>query len=165
MELLTLEPKLKKKEPQLFEPESDVEEEWIFEHEKQLMEKEHLAITKKFEKDNEKLIEEGKPHKPEDYLKQLLNEKERELKNEWKSGKVNPKKGQTSDKLWSQIEKLTECIKTTKLLKQDKEDNKTIALGTSKINYLDPCISVAWCKKYEVPIAKIFNKSLHEKFQ
>ncbi|CAH1759366.1 3538_t:CDS:2, partial [Entrophospora sp. SA101] len=63
------------------------------------------------------------------------------LKNEWKSSKVNPKKGQTSEKLWSQIEKLTECIKTTKLLKQDKEDNKTTALGTSKINYLDPHIS------------------------
>nr|CAG8596677.1 13790_t:CDS:2 [Entrophospora candida] len=54
---------------------------------------------------------------------------------------------------------------TTKLLKQDKEYNKTTALGTSKIIYLDPCISVACYKKYEVPIAKIFNKSLHEKFQ
>ncbi|CAH1763604.1 1786_t:CDS:2, partial [Entrophospora sp. SA101] len=58
-----------------------------------------------------------------------INEKERELKNEWKSGKVNPKKGQTSEKFWIQIEKLTECIKTTKLLKQNKEDNnKTTAL-------------------------------------
>ncbi|CAH1758511.1 1202_t:CDS:2 [Entrophospora sp. SA101] len=44
-----------------------------------------------------------------------INEKERELKNEWKSGKVNPKKGQINEKLRSQIEKLAECIKTTKL--------------------------------------------------
>jgi len=49
---------------------------------------------------------------------------------------------------------------------QDEEDNNmTIALGTSKMNYIDPCISVAWSKKYEVPIDKVFNKSLQEKFQ
>ncbi|KAK1274463.1 DNA topoisomerase 1 [Acorus gramineus] len=35
-----------------------------------------------------------------------------------------------------------------------KEDLKTVALGTSKINYLDPRISVAWCKRHEVPIEK-----------
>ncbi|CAL1354075.1 unnamed protein product [Linum trigynum] len=45
-----------------------------------------------------------------------------------------------------------------------KEDLKTVALGTSKINYLDPRITVAWCKRHEVPIEKIFNKSLLAKF-
>ncbi|KAL2347547.1 hypothetical protein Fmac_001547 [Flemingia macrophylla] len=35
-----------------------------------------------------------------------------------------------------------------------KEDLKTVALGTSKINYLDPRITVAWCKRHEVPIEK-----------
>lgn len=29
--------------------------------------------------------------------------------------------------------------------RQNKEDLKTVALGTSKINYLDPRITVAWC--------------------
>ncbi|CAH1762600.1 5982_t:CDS:2 [Entrophospora sp. SA101] len=97
--------------------------------------------------------------------KSNIDEKEKVLKSERKSGKINMRKGQTSEKLRIQIEKLTERINTTKLLKQDKEDNKTTALGTSKINYLDPRISVAWCKKYDVPIAKIFNKSLREKFR
>ncbi|KAK1305622.1 DNA topoisomerase 1 [Acorus calamus] len=45
-----------------------------------------------------------------------------------------------------------------------KEDLKTVALGTSKINYLDPRISVAWCKHHEVLKEKIFNKSLLAKF-
>ncbi|KAH9620317.1 hypothetical protein KSS87_021714 [Heliosperma pusillum] len=45
-----------------------------------------------------------------------------------------------------------------------KEDLKEIALGTSKINYLDPRITVAWCKRNEVPIEKLFNKSLLAKF-
>jgi len=48
--------------------------------------------------------------------------------------------------------------------KKIKEDLKTVALGTSKINYLDPRITVAWCKRHEVPIEKIFNKSLIAKF-
>ncbi|CAA0396604.1 unnamed protein product [Arabidopsis thaliana] len=47
---------------------------------------------------------------------------------------------------------------------QTKEDLKTVALGTSKINYMDPRITVAWCKRHEAPIEKIFNKSLLEKF-
>jgi DNA topoisomerase-1 len=39
--------------------------------------------------------------------------------------------------------------------KKKREDLKTVALGTSKINYLDPRITVAWCKTHEVhPIHK-----------
>jgi DNA topoisomerase-1 len=62
-----------------------------------------------------------------------------------------------------------------------KDDNKTVSLGTSKINYMDPRITVAWCKTkgpiYKrkvlifieimysgVPLEKIFNKSLLVKF-
>jgi DNA topoisomerase-1 len=45
-----------------------------------------------------------------------------------------------------------------------KEDLKTVALGTSKINYMDPRITIAWCKRNEVPIEKVFNKSLLSKF-
>ncbi|XP_023007686.1 DNA topoisomerase 1 beta-like [Cucurbita maxima] len=57
----------------------------------------------------------------------------------------------------AKIEKIERDMKT-------KEDLKTVALGTSKINYLDPRITVAWCKRHEVPIEKIFNKSLLAKF-
>ncbi|XP_073223340.1 DNA topoisomerase 1 alpha-like [Cicer arietinum] len=57
----------------------------------------------------------------------------------------------------AKIEKMERDMKT-------KEDLKTVALGTSKINYLDPRITVAWCKRHEVPIEKIFSKTLLEKF-
>ena len=33
-----------------------------------------------------------------------------------------------------------------------------------KINYMDPRISVAWCKRNEVPIEKVFSKTLRDKF-
>jgi len=45
-----------------------------------------------------------------------------------------------------------------------KDYTKTVALGTSKINYMDPRITVAWCKAKEVPLEKIFNKSFLDKF-
>lgn len=48
----------------------------------------------------------------------------------------------------AKIEKMERDMKT-------KEDLKTVALGTSKINYLDPRITVAWCKRHEVPIEKV----------
>lgn len=59
---------------------------------------------------------------------------------------------------------MAERLKKLKLQKSVKEDLKTVALGTSKINYMDPRITVAWCKQHEVPIEKIFNKSLLSKF-
>lgn len=45
-----------------------------------------------------------------------------------------------------------------------KDDNKEVSLGTSKINYMDPRITVAWCKRNEVPIEKVFSKTLRDKF-
>lgn len=48
-------------------------------------------------------------------------------------------------------------MKTEKMERdmESKEDLKTVALGTSKINYMDPRITVAWCKRHEVPIQKV----------
>ena len=37
-------------------------------------------------------------------------------------------------------------------------------MGTSKTNYNDPRISVAWCKANEVKIEKVFPKNLLSKF-
>ena len=53
--------------------------------------------------------------------------------------------------------------KEAKLLEK-KEENKEIALGTSKTNYNDPRISVAFCKLHDVPIEKVFSKTLRGKF-
>ncbi|XP_077127483.1 DNA topoisomerase I, mitochondrial isoform X2 [Ranitomeya variabilis] len=68
------------------------------------------------------------------------------------------------EKKKKQRERLEEQLMKLKLQATDKEENKQIALGTSKLNYLDPRITVAWCKKYGVPIEKIYNKTQREKF-
>uniref|UniRef100_A0A8C9RPR8 DNA topoisomerase I n=1 Tax=Scleropages formosus TaxID=113540 RepID=A0A8C9RPR8_SCLFO len=62
------------------------------------------------------------------------------------------------------VKRLQEQLKKLQLQMTDREENKVIALGTSKLNYLDPRISVAWCKKFDVPIEKIYNKTQRDKF-
>ena len=47
---------------------------------------------------------------------------------------------------------------------QAREDNKSVALGTSRINYMDPRITISWCKLKDVPIEKIFQANLQAKF-
>lgn len=65
-------------------------------------------------------------------------------------------------------EKISEIQKKIKLLKAKKIvkiELKNIALGTSKINYIDPRISVSFMKKYNIPINKIFSENLKSKFK
>lgn len=69
------------------------------------------------------------------------------------------------DKLEKTLEKFNSKIGALKTQLIDRDENKTTSLGTSKINYLDPRISVAWCKKHSVPIEKIFSKTLRDKFR
>lgn len=45
------------------------------------------------------------------------------------------------------MERLKEQLSKLEIQETDKDENKTIALGTSKLNYLDPRISVAWWVK------------------
>jgi len=45
-----------------------------------------------------------------------------------------------------------------------KEDNKNVSLGTSKLNYMDPRITVAFCKKRELEIEKVFPATVRGKF-
>uniref|UniRef100_A0A8C7G6U2 DNA topoisomerase I n=1 Tax=Oncorhynchus kisutch TaxID=8019 RepID=A0A8C7G6U2_ONCKI len=89
--------------------------------------------------------------------------------------KIDAKKDQLSDAkrdvkicgcdwLKKAVERLEEQLMKLEVQATDREENKQIALGTSKLNYLDPRISVAWCKKWGIPIEKIYNKTQREKF-
>jgi len=45
-----------------------------------------------------------------------------------------------------------------------KEGNKNVSLTTSRINYMDPRITIAWCKKVGLQVGKIFSASVIVKF-
>jgi len=42
------------------------------------------------------------------------------------------------------VQRVEEQLMKLEVQATDREENKQIALGTSKLNYLDPRISVAW---------------------
>eukprot|EP00252_Welwitschia_mirabilis_P024757 TRINITY_DN744_c0_g1_i1.p1 TRINITY_DN744_c0_g1~~TRINITY_DN744_c0_g1_i1.p1 ORF type:complete len:187 (-),score=44.05 TRINITY_DN744_c0_g1_i1:570-1130(-) len=81
-----------------------------------------------------------------------------------KDAEGKAKKNLNPEAIEKKIVKLKEKREKMKLNMQLKDDLKTVALGTSKINYMDPRITVAWCKRNDVPIEKVFNKSLLAKF-
>ena len=48
--------------------------------------------------------------------------------------------------------------------RRTKDETKNVSLGTSKINYNDPRITIAWCKQGEVPPPTVYTRALVEKF-
>jgi DNA topoisomerase-1 len=87
--------------------------------------------------------------------KKLLEEKKIEYK----------EKGKDTKSIRERIKKLEEKVKILKSKKNLKVELKNVSLGTSKINYIDPRITVSFMKKNNIPIDKLFNESLQEKFK
>merc|ERR1712241_814248 len=114
------------------------------------------AVPKTFDKSMENLA--AKIEAKQDAIKEA-EKKFKSAKKAYKNG------GSQTEKANKAIERLMEQLEKLEIQRTDKDENKTIALGTSKLNYLDPRISVAWCKKQEVPIEKVYNKTQREKFR
>jgi DNA topoisomerase-1 len=166
--ILQLEPKLAKKDPLYFEEIEDL----AHEDEKKLhttvIDRMKDQVYKKLARDNEKLKIEKQPLLSPDSIQDKLD-KIKELEDEYalelKTGKPQPKKGITVEKLQQQVETIENRIVNTTLQLKDKEDNSEVSLGTSKMNYIDPRLTVMFSKKFDVPIEKLFTKTLRDKFK
>mmetsp|Transcript_33564 Transcript_33564/g.40569 ORF Transcript_33564/g.40569 Transcript_33564/m.40569 type:complete len:661 (+) Transcript_33564:194-2176(+) len=101
--------------------------------------------------------------KAHDSQMEKLVTKKGELEDDLKKKQAEFKENKT-DANAKKVHAVKERLDKLKLQMHLKEELKTVSLGTSKINYLDPRITVAWCKKHEVPINTIFTKALIEKF-
>ena len=140
-QMLQLDPKLKKKQPELLEYESDIDDEWIKQHQKDLVEKQRDSIRKKFEKENEKRAKDGEKALGKDELERRLevaDEAAKDFARENKSGVVEPTGSQTVEKCKKALEKMDEKIYTLRSQREMRDLNKETALGTSKLNYIDP---------------------------
>lgn len=133
----------KKKGADWFEIEEGIDKDWIIEHQKSLVEGERQKIEKKFAKDNEKLIADGEKEMKQSELEERLaaaEELAEKFKKENKTGKVEAEgKGPTIEKLEANSDKVDEKINAMLFQAADKENNKEVALGTSKIVRF-PCI-------------------------
>ncbi|RAL66190.1 hypothetical protein DID88_005862 [Monilinia fructigena] len=146
--ILDIDPKQKKKKgADWFALDEELDEDWIKEHQAFLVAQERLKIEKKFAKENEKLVSEGQKEMKAKELTERLHaatDLEKKFKKENKTKKVEAEgKGPSVEK---------------------PRGNKEVALGTSKINYIDPRLTVVFSQKFDVPIEKFFSKTLREKF-
>ena len=136
--ILDIEPREKKKRGEdFFKLPEHLTQDWIKEHQASLVEEQREKIKKKFEKDNEKRLGEGESKMSAKELESRLeaaDELEQKFKTENKLKKVVAEgRGSTVEKLDAQIDKLNERIATSQIQAEDKEGNKEVALGTSKI--------------------------------
>lgn len=167
--MLGLDSKIKKKlGAEFFELDEELDEAWILEHQAFLAQELKTKVEKKFAKENEKLVAESQKEMKTKELQERLavvGELEKKFKKENKTKKVDAEgKGPTIEKFEAAIAKIDQRIATMELQAEDREGNKEVALGTSKINYIDPRLTVVFAKKFDVPIEKFFSKTLREKF-
>ena len=136
--MLDLDPKLKKKRgEEYFALPEGIDDEWVVEHQKALVEDQRSKIRKKFEKENEKLVAEGEKEMKAKVLEERMDvadELEEKFKQERKKKKIEAEgKGPSVEKFEENLKKLDQRIATLKTQSEDRENNKEVALGTSKI--------------------------------
>lgn len=85
-----------------------------------------------------------------------LKEKKKTLEDE--------KKKEKDKKINEKINLIQKQIKDLNNKKDLKMDMKNLSLTTSKINYIDPRITIAFFKKHKLPLEKIFSQALLDKF-
>ena len=68
------------------------------------------------------------------------------------------------EKIAERIKKQEASISKNELKAKKTAETADIALGTSLANYADPRIIYSWCKDIDLPIEKVYNKNLQEKF-
>lgn len=125
-------------------------------------------LEKKVARDNEKLKLEGKPPLSAEEIgerRAKVDDLEAEYREELRLGLPEVKKGMTVEKLKLQVETIENRIVNTSMQLKDKEDNSEVSLGTSKLNYIDPRLTVMFSKKFDVPIERLFTKTLRDKFK
>jgi DNA topoisomerase I len=136
--ILEIDPKQRKRKgAEWFELPDDLDEAWILEHQAFLVQELRTKIEKKFQKENRKLVEQGEKEMKAKELAERLeaaDELEAKYKKENRSKKIEAEgKGPTVEKYEAAIQKIDERIKTMELQAEDREGNKEVALGTSKI--------------------------------
>jgi DNA topoisomerase-1 len=91
-------------------------------------------------------------------LKKMRKDLEEEKDNISKDDKEKIKKFN------EKISKVKDKILETENKKDLKMELKNLSLTTSKTNYIDPRITIAFFKKHKLPLEKIFSQTLRDKF-
>ncbi|KJE94209.1 hypothetical protein CAOG_04887 [Capsaspora owczarzaki ATCC 30864] len=78
--------------------------------------------------------------------------------------KETPKTTKKYSALVERKKKAEDRIVQLEVKQETKEDSRALSLNTSKVNYIDPRISVAWCKRNKLDLNKIFPPTTLDRF-
>ena len=106
------------------------------------------SFNEQIDKMDEKIKELKKNKKELDKEKETIDKGDKD-----KIKKINEKINKIKDKLLEAENK-----------KELKMELKNLSLTTSKTNYIDPRITIAFFKKHKLPLEKIFSQTLRDKF-
>ena len=134
------------------------------------------AISKNFDSQLERLDEQVKvaiekekqtTSKVKASLKKIEAEKERANKLlEGEALKVALKNLKDMEKKEKEkLEKAKEKVSQLSFKKDFKSKTMDVAIGTSKTNYITPLIAYSICNYFDIPISKIYTKTLQEKYK
>ena len=93
-----------------------------------------------------------------------IQEAKQKIKDLENKKKIYKEKGKDTKSIKQKIIKKDSKIKQLKSKKTLKLEMKNVSLGTSKINYIDPRITIAFMKKNNIEINKLFTSALQDKF-
>ena len=99
--------------------------------------------------------------KVNDRLKEL-KDKKKELESEKES--IDKTDKERIKKQNEKIHKIKQKILETENKKDLRMEMKNLSLTTSKTNYIDPRITIAFFRKHKLPLEKIFSQTLRDKF-
>lgn len=115
-------------------------------------------------KTHHKKVKKGEEGFDEDVVEKQVEKKLRGDDGNLKIKPIKRKFPKDAERVQDAIKNLEKKINDEEKKVTQREENKAIALGTSKLNYNDPRITVKWCKLNEVPIEKVFSKTVRSKF-
>ena len=99
--------------------------------------------------------------KMDDRIKEL-KKKKKDLDKEKEA--ISKEDKETIKKINEKINKTKDKITEAENKKDLKMELKNLSLTTSKTNYIDPRITIAFFKKHNMPLEKIFSQTLRDKF-
>lgn len=99
--------------------------------------------------------------KMDDRIKEL-KQKKKDLDKEKEA--ISKEDKETIKKINEKINKTKDKITEAENKKDLKMELKNLSLTTSKTNYIDPRITIAFFKKHNLPLEKIFSQTLRDKF-
>jgi len=106
------------------------------------------SFNEQIDKMDDRIKELKKKKKDLDKEKEAISKEDKEA-----IKKINEKINKTKDKITEAENK-----------KDLKMELKNLSLTTSKTNYIDPRITIAFFKKHKLPLEKIFSQTLRDKF-